>query len=101
MSVIASSPSTSLPVSGSKKASPHAPASAHNVVARSPDARVSSVTRPVSGQRPVQKGNHLVSGITVEPNEDEVVQHDRLISGHLEHGPSGAIRAHIILHGGK
>ena len=50
-------------------------------------------------QRPMQKGNQLLSGITVEADEDEIVQHDRIIRRHLEHGPSGAIRAHIVLHG--
>ena len=47
----------------------------------------------------MQKGNQLLSGITVEPDEDEILQHDRIIRRHLEHGPSGAIRAHIVLHG--
>jgi hypothetical protein len=49
----------------------------------------------------MQERNQLVSGITVEPDKDEVVQHDRLIRCHVKHSPSGAIWAHIVLHGRK
>jgi hypothetical protein len=49
----------------------------------------------------VQKGNQLVSGITVEPYQGNVVQCDRLVGQHVEHGPSGAVRAHVVLHGRK
>ena len=99
-----SAPSTKLvqgelAVEGGLRSRDRKPTSAHNIVTRRSDPRVPNVARPVGRQRPMQKGNQLVSGITVEPDEDEILQHDRIIRRHLEHRPSSAIRAHIVLHG--